>query len=62
MFDEMRPDMESNKKLSPIITELFLRERKINVSLVFILQSYFRVPKTITVNATHYFILKIPNK
>ena len=54
--------MESNKKLSPIITELFLRERKINVSLVFILQSYFRVPKTITVNATHYFILKIPNK
>ena len=62
MFDEMIPEMESNKKLSPIITDLFLRERKINVSLVFILQSYFRVPKTITVNAPHYFIMKIPNK
>ena len=57
MFDDMIPDMESNKKLSPITTELFLRERKINVSLVFISQSYFRVPKTIRINATHYFIL-----
>ena len=54
--------MESNKKLSPITTELFLRERKINVSLVFISQSYFRVPKTTRINATHYFIMKIPNK
>ena len=62
MFDDMIPDMEYNKKLSPITTELFLRERKINVSLVFISQSYFRVPKTIRINATHYFIMKIPNK
>ena len=62
VFDDMIPDMESNKKLSPITTELFLRERKINVSLVFISQSYFRVPKTIRINATHYFIMKIPNK
>ena len=62
VFDDMIPDMESNKKLSPITTELFLRERKINESLVFISQSYFRVPKTTRINATNYFIMKIPNK
>ena len=54
--------MESNKKLYPVVTELFLRGRKLNISLVFILQSYFKVPKTIRLNATHYFIMKIPNK
>ena len=53
--------MESSKKLSYIVTELFLRERKLNISLLFIPQSYFKVPKTISVNATHYFIMKIPN-
>ena len=42
--------MESNKKLSPIITELFLRGRKLNISLVFTSQSYFKVPKTIRLN------------
>ena len=55
-------DMEANKKLSPIVTELFLRERKLNFSLVFISQCYFKVPKTIRLNATHYFIMKTPNK
>ena len=54
--------MKYDKKLSPIITELFLRGRKLNISLVFTSQSYFRVPKTIRLNATHYFIMKIPNK
>ena len=54
--------MESNKKLRPIVTELFLRGRKLNTSLVFISQPYFKVPKTIRLNATHYFIIKIPNK
>ena len=62
MFDNMIADMESNKKLSPKVTELFLRGRKLNISLVFISQSYFKVPKTIRLNATHYFIMKIPNK
>ena len=62
MFDDMIADMESNKKLSPKVTELFLRGRKLNISLVFISQSYFKVPKTIRLNATHYFIMKIPNK
>ena len=62
VFDNMIADMESNKKLSPKVTELFLRGRKLNISLVFMLQSYFKVPKTIRLNATHYFIMKIPNK
>ena len=50
------------KKLSPIVTELFLRERNLNISLVFISQYYFKVPKTIRLNITHYFIMKISNK
>ena len=58
----MIADKESNKKLSLIITELFLRGRKLNISLVFVSQSYFKKPKTIRLNATHYFIMKIPNK
>ena len=45
MFDDMIADMESNKKLSPIVTELFLIERKLDASFVFILQSYIKVPK-----------------
>ena len=53
--------MESNEKLSPIVTELFLRGRKLNISLAFISQSYFKVPKTVRLNATH-FIIKIPDK
>ena len=54
--------MKSNKNLSPIATELFLRGRKLNISLIFISQPYFKVPKTIRLNTTHYFIMKIPNK
>ena len=54
--------MESDKKLSPIVTELFFRGRKLNISLVFISQSYFKVPKTIRLNAAHYLIIKIPSK
>ena len=55
-------NIEFNKKLSPKVTELFLRGRKLSVSFNFISQSYFTVPKTIRLNATHYFIMKIPNK
>ena len=62
VFNDMIVDIESNKKLSPMVTELFLRGRKLNISLVFILQSYFKVSKTLRLNATHYFIMKIPNK
>ena len=62
VFDDMITDIESNKKLSPIDTELFLRRRILNILLVFISQSYFKVPKTIRLYATHHFIMKIPNK
>ena len=53
--------MKSDKKLSPIVTELFLRGRKLSISLVFISQSYFKVPKTIRLNARHY-VMKILSK
>ena len=55
-------DMLSNIKLNPIVTELFIRGRKLDISLVFIAQSYFVVPRNIILNSTHYFIMKIPNK
>ena len=60
----MIPDILSNKKLNPIVTELFIRfsGRKLNIFLVFITQCYFAVPKNIRLNSTHYFIMKIPNK
>ena len=54
VFDDMIADMESNKKLSPKVTGLFLRERNLNISLVFISQSYLKVPETIRLNVTHY--------
>ena len=62
VFDDIISDMLSNKKLNPIVTELFIRGRKLNISLVFITQSYFAVPKNIRLNSTHYFVMKIPNK
>ena len=57
----MIADMISNKKLNSIVTELFIRCRKLNISFVFISQSYFKVPKNVN-NSTHFFIMKIPNK
>ena len=55
--------MLSNKKLNPIVTELFFRSIKLNISLVFFFtQSYFAVPKNITLNSTHYFSTKFSNK
>ena len=54
--------MLSNKKLNPLVTKLFIRGRKLNISLIFITQSYFAVPKTIRINSIHYFVMKIPNK
>ena len=61
VFD-MIADMLTNKKLNPIATELFIRGRKLNISLVFITQSYFAVPKNIRLNIIHYFNIKIQNK
>ena len=62
VFDDMIADRIRNKKLNSIVTKLFIRGRKLNVSLVFITQSYFKVPKDVRLNTTHFFIAKIPNK
>ena len=62
VFDDMIDNMINNKKLNSIITELFIRGRKLNISLVFITQSYFKVPKDVRLNTTHFFIMKTPNK
>ena len=62
VFDDMITDMIHNKKLNSVVTELFIRGRKLNISLVFITQSYFKVPKDVRLNTTHFLISKIPNK
>ena len=54
--------MINNKKLNPVVTELFIRGRKLNISTAFISQSYFKVPKEVRLNTTHVFIMKIPKK
>ena len=61
VFDGVIVDIKSNKTIRPTVKELFLRGRKLNISLVFISQSYFKVSKTIRLNATHYFTMKIRN-
>ena len=61
-FDDMIADIMTNKKFQAIIKELFIRCRKINISLVFITQSYFSVPKDVRLNSTHYFIMKVNNR
>ena len=62
VFDDMIADMTNNKKLKPIVTELFIRGRKLNISIVFIMQSYFKVPKDVRLSSTHFFIMKNLNK
>ena len=62
VFDDMIADIMTNKKFQSIIKELFIRCRKINISLVFITQSYFFVPKDVRLNSKHYLIMKIGNR
>ena len=62
IFDDMIADMINNRKLSSIVTKLFIRGRKLNISLIFVTQSYFKVSKDFRLNSTHFFITKIPNK
>ena len=62
VFDDMIDDMINNKKLDSIVTELFIRGRKLNISLCFIKQSYFKVSKDVRINSIHFCIMKIPNK
>ena len=58
----MIADMIHNKKLDSIVTELFITERKLNISLVFVTQSYFKVPKYVRLNTTHFFIANVGNR
>ena len=58
VFDDMIADMIHNKKLDSIVTELFIRGRKLNISLVFVTQSYFKIPKDVRLNTTHIFSQK----
>ena len=62
VFDDMIANIISNKKHNQIVTEIFIRERKVNISTVFISKSYFTVPKDVRLISTHFFIIKIPNK
>ena len=62
VFDDMIADIMANKKFQSVIKELFIRCRKLNISLVFITQSYFSVPKDVRLNSTHYLIMKINNR
>ena len=59
VFDDMIADMINNKKLNSIVTELFIRGRKLNISLVFITQSYFKVPKDVRLNTNHFLSQKV---
>ena len=62
VFDDMIADIMTNRRFQAIIKELFIRCRKLNISLVFITQSYFSVPKDLRLNSTHYLIMKIKNR
>ena len=62
VFDDIIADIMTNKKFQAIIKELFIRCKKVNISLVFITQSYFSVPKDVRLNSTYYLIMKINNK
>ena len=62
VFDDVIADMIHNRKLNSIVTKLFIKGRKLNISLVFITQSYCKVPKDVRLNTSHFFIAKIKNK
>ena len=62
IFDDMIANIISNKNFNPMVTDLFIRRRKLNIAIVFIKQSYFLVTKNIKLNLTHYFIMKVRNK
>ena len=62
VFGDMIADMIKNRKSDSIVTELFITGRKLNISIVFITQSYFKVPKDVSLNISHFFIKKVPNE
>ena len=62
MFLNLSLNIQMIYKMNPVVTELFIRGRILNISLVFITQSYLKVPKNVRLNSAHLFIMKIPNK
>ena len=62
IFDDMIADIMRSEKFKAIVKERFIRCRKLNISIVFIMQSYFRTPKDARLNSTHYILMKILNK
>ena len=62
VLDDMFADMVNNKKTKLNNNQTFIRDRKLNISIVFITQSYFKLPKDVGLNSTHFFIINIPNK
>ena len=62
VFDDMIADIMTNKNFRAIIKEIFIRCRKLNISLCFLSQSYFSIPKEVRLNSTHYLIMKIYNR
>ena len=62
IFDDMIADIMRSEKFKAIVKELFIRCRKLNISIVFIMQSYFKTPKDARLNSTHYILMKISNK
>ena len=62
VFDDIIADIESNRKSNPIVTEIVFKRKNLNIPFIFISKSYFKMPKIIILNATHYFIMKITNK
>ena len=62
VFDDMIADLINSKKVNLVLTELFIRGRKLNISIAFITQSYFKVPKHVRLNSTHFITMKIPDK
>ena len=62
IFDDMIADIMRSEKFKAIVKELFIRCRKLNISIVFITQSYFRTPKDVGLNSTHYILMKIGNR
>ena len=62
VFDDVVANMINNKKLNAVVTDWLIRGRKLNISIVFITQSYIKEPKDVRLNCTHFFIMKIPQK
>ena len=62
VLEDMIPDVINNKNLNSVVTELFIRSRKLSIYLVFITRSYFEAPKDVRLNSTHFFIMEVSNK